>query len=239
MADAPKSKEDSPGATDSKTKGPGIEWNGKMITDPAELPPELRPLLEDANHNGIPDLYEQGATRPIIINGKLYRSVEEVPEPLRAEVEKALAAPRTGATTEPSVEISRSFTINGQSYASLEDVPAEHRERIRQAMSNMIGEKPKAPQPDRAPSNSNAVGSSPARGSHDRVGEGGLCPPEPKRGRGWEPSQGSHNHNSEMEFPWAIPESKPTSAERPRSKVVPWVILAAAASAGLTYLLMR
>ena len=214
MADAPKSKEDSPGATDSKTKGPGIEWNGKMITDPAELPPELRPLLEDANHNGIPDLYEQGATRPIIINGKLYRSVEEVPEPLRAEVEKALAAPRTGATTEPSVEISRSFTINGQSYASLEDVPAEHRERIRQAMSNMIGEKPKAPQPDRAPStHTNAAGSSPARGSH--------------------------NHNSEMEFPWAIPESKPTSAERPRSKVVPWVILAAAASAGLTYLLMR
>ena len=31
--------------------------------------------------------------------------------------------------------------------------------------------------------------SAPARG---RVGEGGLCPPEPERGRVWEPSEGSH-----------------------------------------------
>jgi len=34
--------------------------------------------------------------------------------------------------------------------------------------------------------------SEPSQGSHDRVGEGGLRPPEPERGRGWEPSQGSH-----------------------------------------------
>jgi len=26
----------------------------------------------------------------------------------------------------------------------------------------------------------------------DRVGGGGLCPPEPERGRVWEPFQGSH-----------------------------------------------
>jgi len=32
----------------------------------------------------------------------------------------------------------------------------------------------------------------PFQGSHDRVGEGGLCPPQPERGRVWEPSQGSH-----------------------------------------------
>ena len=30
------------------------------------------------------------------------------------------------------------------------------------------------------------------KGSHDRVGEGGLCPPEPERGRVWEPFEGSH-----------------------------------------------
>ena len=34
----------------------------------------------------------------------------------------------------------------------------------------------------------------PSQGSHDdRVGEGGLCPPQPERGRVWEPSQGSHH----------------------------------------------
>ena len=32
----------------------------------------------------------------------------------------------------------------------------------------------------------------PFEGSHDRVGEGGLCPPEPERGRAWEPFEGSH-----------------------------------------------
>ena len=34
--------------------------------------------------------------------------------------------------------------------------------------------------------------SEPSQGSHDRVGEGGLSPAEPERGRGWEPCQGSH-----------------------------------------------
>jgi hypothetical protein len=279
-----------------------MEWNGTMVTDPAELPPELRPLLEDANHNGIPDLYEQGVTRPIIINGKLYRSLEEVPEPFRAEVENALAAPRTGVAPEPSVEISRSFNINGQRYASLDQVPAEHRERIREAMSKMIGETPKPPQSEPVPSSregsrpaqgspdrvgegglslpepergrdgeteregaSVASGcggegagpevpeggsergggggwgaegrSEPSQGSHDRVGEGGLCPPEPERGRVWEPSQGSHNND--MQFPWALTENRPTSTDRARSSVVPWIILAAAAGAGLAYLFMR
>ena len=282
-----------------------MEWNGKMITDPAELPPELRPLLEDANHNGIPDLYEQGV-RPIIINGKLYRSVEEVPEPFRAEVEKALAARQGVVAPAPSVEISRSFTINGQSYASLDEVPAEEREIIRQAMAKMIGEKPNPPRLGRAPSS--REGSRPVQGSPDRVGEGGLSPPEPERGRdgeaerserggggGWgaegrsepsqgsadrvgegglsppepergrvlEPSQGSNNrvgegglsppepergrvlepsqgsNNNDMEFPWAVPESRTVSIEKLRSNIVPWVILAAAAGAGLTYLLTR
>jgi hypothetical protein len=32
----------------------------------------------------------------------------------------------------------------------------------------------------------------PDAGSSNRVGEGGLSPPEPERGRAWEPSQGSH-----------------------------------------------
>ena len=196
MADQPKSKDESPGASDAKPAGPAMEWNGKMVTDPAELPPELRPLLEDANHNGIPDLYEQGAAQPIIINGKLYRSVEEVPEPFRAEVEKALAARRDGGTPAPSVEIRQSFTINGQHYASLDEVPAPLRETIRQAMSSVAGDKPKPPPPVDASA-------------------------------------------KEMDFPWALPESRPTSTDKPRTNIVPWVILAAAAGAGLTYLLTR
>jgi hypothetical protein len=197
MSDQPKGKDDSIAAADSKPAGPGMEWNGRKITDPSELPPELRPLLEDANHNGIPDLVEQGVVRPIILNGKLYRSVEEVPEPFRAEVAKALAARRAGATPEAcSVEISRSFTVNGQRYASIEEVPAEQRERIRQAMSKMIGEKPK-------------------------------------------PAQAAPVPSKEIEFPWAVPESRPTSTEKPRSNLVLWVSLAAAAGAVLTYLLIR
>jgi prepilin-type N-terminal cleavage/methylation domain-containing protein len=37
--------------------------------------------------------------------------------------------------------------------------------------------------------------SEPSQGSHDdRVGEGGLCPPQPERGRDWEPFEGSHDN---------------------------------------------
>ncbi len=196
VTDQPKSKEGATGAADAKAAGPGVGWNGKVVTHPAKPLPELRPLLEDANHNGIPDPVEQGVTHPIIINGKPYRSVDEVPEAFRAEVEKALAARRAGGTPAPSVVVRQSFNINGQRYASLDEVPAELRERIRQAMSKMAGDKPQPPPPGRAPSN-------------------------------------------EMEFPWAVPESPPASAVKPRGNVVPWLILAAAAGAGLTYLLTR
>jgi hypothetical protein len=46
--------------------------------------------------------------------------------------------------------------------------------------------------------------------SADRVGEGGLCLPEPERGKVWKPAQGFHNNDfrSRRGRPGASPHSR-------------------------------
>jgi hypothetical protein len=128
--------------TDESNKGPAVLYQGKMVTDPAELPPELRPLLEDADGDGIPDLGQQGpGKKPVFVDGKLYRSIDEVPPGLRKDVEAALSdnpgGPLTtrltirrelGSHTAPEIE------LDGRIYESVEEVPAEFREKVRLAL---------------------------------------------------------------------------------------------------------
>jgi hypothetical protein len=85
-----------------------IRWNGREVSDPAELPPEVRKLLQDADGNGIPDVLEPGKAsagerlevkivEPTVIelDGKSYRSVDDLPAEMRESVRAALA--RAGA----------------------------------------------------------------------------------------------------------------------------------------------
>jgi hypothetical protein len=93
-------------ADGGKTKV-SIRWNGREVSDPSELPPELRKLLEDADGNGIPDIAERGklgslaegdrlevetVTSTVIdLDGKKYQSIDELPPELREAARAALS----------------------------------------------------------------------------------------------------------------------------------------------------
>jgi hypothetical protein len=84
-----------------------IRWNGREVSDPSELPPEMRKLLEDADGNGIPDIAEPGklgglpagdrlevetVTSTVIdVDGKTYRSLDELPPELLGAAREALS----------------------------------------------------------------------------------------------------------------------------------------------------
>jgi hypothetical protein len=92
---------------DDGSKRVSIRWNGREITDPSELPPEMRKLLEDADGNGIPDIVERGklgvapgdevlevsVVKPTVIEigGRTYQSIDELPPQMREPVRAALA----------------------------------------------------------------------------------------------------------------------------------------------------
>ena len=64
----------------------------------------------------------------IVVNGKEYQSVEELPSGIREAYEKAVAD-RTGPSTSLNV------TFNGQEYDSLESMPPEIRRLYEDAVS--------------------------------------------------------------------------------------------------------
>lgn len=80
-----------------------ITFNGREYTSADEMPPDVRRAydeliagLPDANRNGVPDVLEQppagGDTfTAIVVNGKTYDRVEEMPAEVRALYERALA----------------------------------------------------------------------------------------------------------------------------------------------------
>ena len=131
--------------TDESKKPPAVLYRGKMVTDPAELPQELRPLLEDSDGDGIPDLGQQGpGKQPALVDGKLYRNIDEVPPELRKDVEDALSdnpsGPLTvrlsirrvlGSNDPPEIE------LDGRIYKNVDDVPAEFREKVRLALESV------------------------------------------------------------------------------------------------------
>jgi hypothetical protein len=99
---------------EDKGRRVSIKWNGREISDPAELPPEMRKLLEDADGDGIPDLLQPGKAgalavgserlevkivEPTVIelDGKKYKSVDDLPSEVRESVRAALAEAGGGA----------------------------------------------------------------------------------------------------------------------------------------------
>lgn len=100
---------------DDKGRRVSIRWNGREVSDPAELPPEVRKLLQDADGNGIPDILEgsnAGAAErlevkivePTVIElgGRTYRSVDDLPAEMRESVRAALAQAGAGGLSVPS-----------------------------------------------------------------------------------------------------------------------------------------
>ena len=99
---------------DDGNKRVSIRWNGKEISDPSELPPEMRKLLEDADGNGIPDIAERGTrggkpgeellevsvVKPTVIEvgGRTYQSIDELPPEMREPVRAALAKATQGGS---------------------------------------------------------------------------------------------------------------------------------------------
>jgi hypothetical protein len=84
-----------------------IRWNGRDVSDPSELPPEVRKLLEDADGNGIPDIAESGkagglkdgdqlevetVTSTVVdVDGKTYHGIDELPPEMREAAREALS----------------------------------------------------------------------------------------------------------------------------------------------------
>jgi hypothetical protein len=98
---------------DDGGKRVSIRWNGREISDPSELPPEMRKLLEDADGDGIPDIAEPGkfgtppgdellevsVVTPTVIemDGRSYKGIDELPPEMREQVRAALAKAGQGA----------------------------------------------------------------------------------------------------------------------------------------------
>jgi hypothetical protein len=222
-----------------------VIWNGQKISDPALLPPHLRPLLEDLDGDGIPDLAQQGpGRRPIIYRDKLYRNLDEVPPELRAEVEAAMAgadlAGKDGKVEATKVTIRRSpdsaqpseIEVDGRAYPSIEQVPAEHREVVRQAMNAV------PTSPAEITINGKSYGSIdevPAayrelvRRAMKRFPASDAPPPA-------ESARPSRQGQTPLPDAFSLPPAQPQPA---RGSSVWWLLLAAAAVALVAYLILR
>src|ERR1700748_3032515 len=91
-----------------------ININGKTYSSVDEMPPDVRQqyeqamqkLMADEDHNGIPDMLERpsgstgkvgvSATQSIIVNGKHYDRLEDVPEEFREVMAKAISKAQLG-----------------------------------------------------------------------------------------------------------------------------------------------
>jgi hypothetical protein len=94
-----------------------IRWNGREVSDPSELPPDMRKLLEDTDGNGIPDIAERGkhgglpggdhlevetVTSTVFdVDGKTYRSIDELPPEIREAARAALSPESPPRKVEP------------------------------------------------------------------------------------------------------------------------------------------
>ena len=101
--------------------GMKITINGREYDGPEHMPPDVRRLYEetwrrlDKNGNGIPDVIEGpgGAATPgvhiqhqIVVNGRSFGSVEEIPPDLRKIVEAASRVPGGKTTFSANLRLS-------------------------------------------------------------------------------------------------------------------------------------
>jgi hypothetical protein len=220
-------------------------WNGQEISDPALLPPHLRPLLEDLDGDGIPDLAQQGPVqRPIIYNDKLYRNLDEVPPELRAEVEAAIAEAEGASTSAPvettTVRIRQSpgsdapteIEVGGHSYTSIDQVPAEHRALVERAMNAVPALPPEIEINGRRYASIDEVPVE-YRALVRRAMESS---PGLAAGPATVPAATSRPGESALPDPFSLPPSEP----RPAHGISPWwLLLAAMGMALVVYLCLR
>ena len=75
--------------------------------------------------------------RKFIVNGKEYRSVEEMPPELRAAYEKAVRSGTGVRIEKPQVSVETKIVFNGKEYDSLEEMPADARRLYRSVMKSV------------------------------------------------------------------------------------------------------
>lgn len=111
-------------------------------------------IITDSNQDGIPDIVENSLGSPIVkaalkimMNGREFHSLDDLPPEARAKVEQAMSrldANHNGVpdmlennTNASSVNSSVKFLVNGQEVRGLEDLPPEVRLRYEQAMGKL------------------------------------------------------------------------------------------------------
>lgn len=80
-------------------------------------------------------------TTNIVVNGRRYASVDEMPADVRALYERALpSAPRSGADPLLNVAVKSKarFVVNGQEYSSVADMPPAVRRLYQQAIRQAV-----------------------------------------------------------------------------------------------------
>ncbi len=75
--------------------------------------------------------------RRIVVNGKEYGSVDELPDDARAAYERALARGAAAGAGDASPQTTGEIVVNGQRYASLEAMPPEVRRLVGDAMAGV------------------------------------------------------------------------------------------------------
>jgi hypothetical protein len=114
-----------------------ITVNGQTYSSVEQMPPDVRRqyemamgFLADKDGNGIPDILEgkdvpvtnqaghvtdsvvtKVATSRIIVNGKEYANLEDVPATIRAAIEKARASPEARAALETQIVTTRGANL--------------------------------------------------------------------------------------------------------------------------------
>jgi hypothetical protein len=122
-----------------------IRFNGKEVADPAELPPDVRKLIESAEESishapGWPpkpgdaqggDVRLEATKESYEVDGKTYDSLDEMPPELRKEIMDAMQTP-----SEPGERV----IVETKTYGNLDEMPPELRASAR---SMLDGKRPK------------------------------------------------------------------------------------------------
>ncbi len=126
------------------------DQNGNSIPDVLEN----MGTLTDNNGDGIPDIVENTLGSPIVkaalkimMNGKEFHSLDDLPPEARAKYEQAMSkldANHNGVpdilennSNSPIAQASIKFRVNGQEVNSLDSLPPEARAKYEQAMSKL------------------------------------------------------------------------------------------------------
>jgi hypothetical protein len=83
--------------------------------------------------------------KKFIVNGKEYRSLDEMPQNIREAYEKALSVSAGGGLPVGPPGVTARITFNGKSYAGVEEMPADVRQAYESLMAAVEGGKETVP----------------------------------------------------------------------------------------------